>query len=157
MVAANRPMEETRVFALSPARRCDQAAIRAGAFTPPDQGQRQLYYNRSRPASNVGCTVFAFRRTASLDDFRWAWHDGVWIARCHRRADGASEIARHRCGWRGQHPDEHSGIVDRRAIPLAGQDFHPQQPMDGYGAAVAGNAAWWPLFAKLHGGVARFR
>ena len=73
------------------------------------------------------------------------------------RADRASRRAGHRHRRRGLDPDEHPGDVDDRAVPAAGEGVHPQQPVHGHGAAVAGAAAWRPLFGELHRGAARFR
>ena len=42
-------------------------------------------------------------------------------------------------------------------VPAAGEGLHPQQPVHGHGAPVAGAAAWRPLFRELHRGAARFR
>ena len=67
------------------------------------------------------------------------------------------EVAGHRRRRRGLDPDEHPGDVDGRAVPAAGEGLHPQQPVDGHGAAVAGAAAWRALFRELHRGAARFR
>ena len=36
------------------------------------------------------------------------------------------------------------------AVPAAGEGLHPQQPVHGHGAPVAGAAAWRPLFRELH-------
>ena len=47
--------------------------------------------------------------------------------------------------------------VDRGAVPAAGQDLHPQQPLHGHGAAVAGTAARRALFGELFRGAAGFR
>jgi TPP-dependent 2-oxoacid decarboxylase len=58
-----------------------------------------------------------------------------------RRAARASEIAGDRHRGRGLGADDHAGDVDRRAVPAADQDLHPQQPVHGDGAAVAGTAA----------------
>ncbi len=44
-----------------------------------------------------------------------------------------------------------------RAVPPAGEGVHPEQPIHGHGAAVAGAAARRPLLRKLHRGAARFR
>ena len=66
-----------------------------------------------------------------------------------------SLVDRHR--RRGVDPDEHSGDVDRDPVSPAGEDLHPQQPVHGHGAPVAGAAAWRPLFGELHGFAARFR
>ena len=68
-----------------------------------------------------------------------------------------SEVARDRHRRRGLDPDEHSGDVDGGPVPPAGQDLHPQQPVHGHGAPVAGAPAWRPLFGELHGFAARLR
>ena len=43
------------------------------------------------------------------------------------------------------------------AVPPAGEDLHPQQPIYGHGAPMAGIAARRALFGELHGIAARFR
>ena len=67
------------------------------------------------------------------------------------------EVAGHRHRRRSLGADEHAGDVDGGAVPAAGQDLHPQQPVHGHGAPVAGAAARRPLFGELHGGAAGFR
>ncbi len=47
----------------------------------------------------------------------------------------------HRHRRRSLDPDEHPGDVDRRAVPPAGQDLHPEQRIHGHGAPVAAAAA----------------
>ena len=46
---------------------------------------------------------------------------------------------------------------DAGAVPAAGENLHPEQPVYGHGAPVAGAAAWRALFGELLGGAARFR
>ena len=46
---------------------------------------------------------------------------------------------------------------DAGAVPPAGEGVHPEQPVYGHGAAVAGVAAWRPLFRELLRGAAGFR
>ena len=48
------------------------------------------------------------------------------------------------------HPDEHPGDGHAGAVPPAGEGVHPEQPVHGDGAPVAGTAARRPLFRKLH-------
>ena len=74
-----------------------------------DQGEGRRYHHRSRPAPDVGGTVFRFRRAEPLDDIGRPRHHGLWPAGRHRRADRPSRRAGHRHRRRGQHPDEHSG------------------------------------------------
>ena len=82
---------------------------------------------------------------------------GYGLPAVGRRADRASEIAGHRHRRRGLGADDHAGNVDRGAVPAADQDLHPQQPVHGHGAPVAGTAAWRPLRRELHRGAAGFR
>ena len=70
---------------------------------------------------------------------------------------GASRLARHRYCRRSLGADDHAGDVDRGAVRSADQDLHPQQPIYGHGAPVAGAASWRPLFAFLHRSAARLR
>ena len=85
-----------------------------------------------------------------LDDLRRARHHGLRPAGRGRRAARASEVAGDRHRRRGLGADDHAGDVDRRAVPAADQDLHPQQPVHGHGAAVAGAAARRPLRRELH-------
>ena len=88
---------------------------------------------------------------------RRARHHGLRPAGLGRRAARASEIAGDRHRGRGLGADDHAGDVDRRAVPAADQDLHPQQPVHGHGAAVAGAAARRALFGELLGGAAGLR
>ena len=130
---------------------CGQAAVRT------DQGPRRLYHHRGRPASDVGRAAFPLRGAEPLDDFRRPRHDGLRPAGGDRRADRASEGARDRRRRRSLDPDEHAGDVDRGPVPAAGEDVHPQQPVHGHGAPVAGTPAWRSLFGELHRLAARLR
>jgi acetolactate synthase-1/2/3 large subunit len=65
--------------------------------------------------------------------------------------------AGHRYRRRRLGADDHAGNIDRRSIPAAGQDIHPQQPVHGHGAAVAAAPAWQPPVRKLHGSASRLR
>ena len=58
------------------------------------------------------------------------------------------QVAGHRHRRRGLGPDEHAGDVDGGAVPAADQDLHPQQPVHGHGAPVAGAAARRALLPK---------
>ena len=82
-----------------------------------DEGSRHLHHDRGRPASDVGGAVPSLRRTEPLDDIGRTGHDGLRPAGCDRRAARASEVARHRRCGRRVDPDEHSGMLDRRAAP----------------------------------------
>ena len=57
------------------------------------------------------------------------------------------EIAGHRHRRRRFDPDEHPGVLDRRAVRAAGEGVHPQQPVHGHGAPVAAAAARQPPVA----------
>ena len=92
-----------------------------------------------------------------LDDVRRSRHHGLRPAGLGRRAARASEIAGHRHRRRGLGADDHAGDVDGGAVRAAGQDLHPQQPVHGHGAAVAGIAARRALCAFLFRGAAGFR
>ena len=127
-----------------------QAAARDPAALRADQGPRRLHHHRGRPASDVGGAAFQVRGAEPLDDLGRPRHDGLWPAGGDRRADGASESAGRRHRRRGLDPDEHAGDVDGDPVPPAGQDLHPQQPIHGHGAPVAGTAARRPLFRELH-------
>ncbi len=74
-----------------------------------------------------------------------------------RRAACAPGRARRRHRRRGLGADDHAGDVDGGAVRPADQDLHPQQPLHGHGAAVAGIAARRPLLALLLGSAARLR
>ena len=137
--------------------RDDQAAIRDPAALCADHGPRRLHHDRSRPAPDVGGAVLQVRGAEPLDDLGRARHHGLRPAGLGRRAARASEIAGDRHRGRSLGADDHAGDVDRRAVPPADQDLHPQQPVHGDGAAVAGAAARRALFGKLHGGAAGFR
>ena len=67
------------------------------------------------------------------------------------------EVTRHRHCRRRLDPDEHPGDGDGRAVPAAGEDVHPEQPVHGHGAPVAAAAARQPAVALLHRGAAGFR
>ena len=75
---------------------------------------------------------------------------GYGLPAVGRRAARASEVAGHRHRRRGLGADDHAGNVDGGAVPAADQDLHPQQPVHGHGAAVAGAAARRPLRRELH-------
>ena len=134
-----------------------QAAIRHPAALRADQGPRRLHHHRSRPAPDVGGAVLQLPGAEPLDDLGRARHHGLRPAGRGRRAAGASEIAGHRHRRRGLGADDHAGDVDGGAVPAADQDLHPQQPVHGHGAAVAGTAARRALFGELFGGAAGFR
>jgi len=89
-----------------------------------------------------GGAVPQVREAQPLDDLGRARHhglrlaggDGVQIA--HPDAlviDVAGEASDH---------DEHPGALHGGAVPPAGEDLHPEQPVHGHGAPVAGAAAW---------------
>ena len=134
-----------------------QAAIRHPAALRADQGPRHLHHHRGRPAPDVGGAVLRLPGAEPLDDLRRARHHGLRPAGGDRRAARASAIAGHRHRRRGLGADEHAGDVDGRAVPAADQDVHPQQPVHGHGAAVAGAAARRPLRRELHRFAARLR
>ena len=115
-------------------------------FITTEVGQHQMW---GRPVSQV-------RPSQPLDDVGRPWHDGVWLSRRDRRADGAPRRACHRRGWRSVALDEHSGAIDGGPIPPAGEGLHSQQPGARNGAPMAGTAVRRPLFRKLHGFAARF-
>ena len=58
-------------------------------------------------------------------------------------------VAGHRHRRRSLGADDHAGNVDGGAVPAADQGVHPQQPVHGHGAPVAGAAAWRPLCGEL--------
>ena len=66
---------------------------------------------------------------------------GYGLPAVGRRAACASEFAGHRHRRRSLGADDHAGNVDGGAVRAADQDLHPQQPVHGHGAAVAGAAA----------------
>ncbi|MBA4097829.1 MAG: acetolactate synthase small subunit [Rhodospirillum sp.] len=135
--------------ALSPVQRRDQAAVCAAAAVRRDQGPRLLHHHRGRPAPDVGRPVHQVREAVPLADLRRPRHHGLRPAGGDRRADRPSRSARHRRGGRSLDHDEHPGDVDGGAVPHAGEGLHPEQPLDGHGAAVAGTAAWRALFREL--------
>ncbi len=100
---------------------------------------------------------YLFPGAESLDDLRRPRHHGLRPAGFGRRAARASEIAGDRHRRRGVGIDDHARDFDRGAIPAAGENFHPQQPLHGHGAAVAGIIAWRALFGELFGSAAGFR
>ena len=134
-----------------------QAAIRDPAALRADQGPRHLHHHRSRPAPDVGGAVLPLPGAEPLDDLRRARHHGLRPAGLGRRAARASELAGHRHRRRGLGADDDAGNVDGGAVPAADQDLHPQQPVHGHGAAVAGAAARRPLCGELYRGAAGFR
>ena len=77
-------------------------------------------------------------------------HHGLWSAVRGRCAACASKLAGDRHRRRGFGADDHAGNVDGSAVPATDQDLHPQQPVHGHGAAVAGTAARRPLCRELH-------
>ena len=147
LVEADRQVARAQVARLQELERDHQAAIRDPAALRADQGPRHLHHDRSRPAPDVGGAVLPFRGAEPLDDLGRARHHGLWPAGGGRRADGASEVAGHRHRRRGLGADDHAGDVDGGAVRPADQDLHPQQPVHGHGAAVAGTAARRALFA----------
>ncbi len=58
---------------------------------------------------------------------------------------------------RGVDPDVHPGALDLQAVPPAGEDREPEQPLHGDGAAVAGVLPRQPLCRVVHGRAARLR
>ena len=92
---------------------------------------------------------YQLRGAQPLDDL--AAGSAPWATACRPRSA---------CRWRipkslvidiageASRADDHAGDVDRGAVPAADQDLHPQQPVHGHGAPVAGTAAWRALFAK---------
>ena len=157
LVEADRQMARAQVARLPAVQRGDQAAIRHPAALRADQGPRHLHHHRSRPAPDVGGAVLRLPGAEPLDDLRRARHHGLRPAGLGRRAARASEIAGHRHRRRGLGADDHAGALDRGAVPAADQDLHPQQPIHGHGAAVAGTAARRALFGELFRGAAGFR
>ena len=149
LVGPDQQVAQPRMPALSPVQRRDQAAVRAAAAVRRDQGPRLLHHHRGRPAPDVGRPVHQVREAVPLADLRRPRHHGLRPAGGDRRADRPSRSAGDRRGGRSLDHDEHPGDVDRGAVPHAGQDLHPEQPLDGHGAAVAGAAAWRPLFREL--------
>ena len=157
VVGRDRRVARARLPRLQAGQGDDQAAIRARAALSPHQGPRPLHHHRSRPAPDVGGAVPEVRAAQPLDDLGRARHHGLRPAGGDGRADRPSRRAGHRRGRRGLDPDEHPGAVDGGAVPPAGEDLHPQQPVHGHGAPVAGAAAWRPLLRELHGIAARLR
>ena len=116
-------------------------------YVTTEVGQHQMW----------AAQFFKFEAAASLDDIGRARHHGLWLAGGDRRADRAPRRTGYRHRRRSFDPDEHPGNVDRLAVSIAGQTLHLEQSIHGDGAAVAGIAAWRPLFRKLHRGIAGFR
>ncbi len=117
------------------------------AFVTSDVGQHQMwaaqYYKFDKPRrwiNSGGLGTMGFGLPAAM---------GVQLANPGR--DGG---LRHR---RGVDPDVHPGAVDLQAVPPAGQDRQPQQPLHGHGAAVAGVLLRQPLRRVVHGRAAGFR
>ena len=139
--------------------RGDQAATcdRASRCALPGVGPRDLRHHRSGPAPDVGRPAFPLRGAQSLDDLGRPRHDGLRPARRGRHADRASGRTRGRHLGRGERADEHPGTRHRRAVSPTSQSVHPEQPLHGHGAAVAGAAARIALFRKLQRGAAGFR
>ena len=157
LVGADRQMAGEEFARLPQFQRDHQAAIRDPAALRTDQGPRHLHHDRSRPAPDVGGAVLSLPGAEPLDDLGRPRHHGLWPAGLGRRAAGAPEFAGRRYRRRGFGADDDAGNVDGGAVRPADQDLHPQQPIYGHGAAVAGTAAWRPLLAFLHRGAAGFR
>ena len=141
------------------ARQHHQAAIRHPAAVRDHPGPRPggVHHHRSRPAPDVGGAAFPLREAEPLDDLRRPGHHGLRPAGRDGRADRASGAPGDRYRRRGVDPDEHPGNGHAGAVSPAGEGVHPEQPVYGHGAAVAGTAAWQPLLGDLLGGAARFR
>ena len=107
---------------------------------------RVLRDDRSWPAPDVGGAISAIPPAAPLDDVWRPWHHGLWLARCYRRASGASRRARRRCIRRSIIHDEHAGDVLHRPVQAACEAVHPEQSVDGHGPPMAGAAARRALF-----------
>ena len=109
-------------------RRLHEITRRSGrdTFITTEVGQHQMW----------AAQHFGFDRPNRWMTQRWPRHDGLRPAGGDGRADRASRRAGHRHRRRGQHPDEHPGNGDARAVPPAGQSVHPQQPVHGDGEAV---------------------
>jgi acetolactate synthase I/II/III large subunit len=125
-------------------------AIRAAPLRA-DQGPRHVRDDRGRPAPDVGRAILQVRGAEPLDDLRRARHHGLRPSGGDRRAARASEVARNRHRRGGIGPDDDAGDVDRRAVPAADQGVHPQQPIHGDGASVAGASARRTLLGELFG------
>ena len=137
LVEADRGLEGARLPQIPRQHGRDHAAIRDRAALCADPRQGRLHHHRSGPAPDVGGAVLQVRGAEPLDDVGRPRHHGLWPAGRGRRAGGASQIAGDRHRRRCLGADDHAGNVDRRAVPPAGQDLHPQQPVYGHGAAVA--------------------
>ena len=157
LVEADRQVARAQVARLQELEGHHQAAIRDPAALRADQGPRRLHHHRSGPAPDVGGAVLPFRGAEPLDDVGRARHHGLRPAGRGRRAARASRLAGHRHRRRSLGADDHAGNVDGGAVPAADQDLHPQQPVHGHGAPVAGAAARRPLCGKLQRGAAGFR
>ncbi|KAF1853900.1 hypothetical protein Lal_00005109 [Lupinus albus] len=157
VVGQDRGLARPQLPELQPHRIGHQAAVCAGAPARGPARQGPLHHDGSRPAPDVGRPVPALRPAEPLDDLGRSRHHGLRPAGGHRRPAGSSR--RHRGGrvGRGQLPDEHAGDRHRRAVPRAGQDLHPEQPVYGHGAPVAGAAARIALFPELLGSPAGLR
>ena len=122
----------------------------AGAGAPAGRDgkgrARILRDDRSWPTPDVGGAISAIPPATPLDDLGRPRHHGLWLARCYRRASGASRRARGRCIGRGIIHDEHAGNVLHRAVQAACEAVHPEQSVDGHGAPMAGIAARCALF-----------
>ncbi len=162
LVAADRGMARPRLPELQPGHERGaiikpQYAIQRLYELTREPAARHLHHHRGRPAPDVGGAVFPVRQAEPLDDQRRPRHHGLRPAGGHGRADRASRRAGDRHRRRGQHPDEHPGDGDAGAVSPAGEGVHPEQPVHGHGAPVAGAAARRPLFRELLRGAARFR
>ncbi len=97
-------------------------------YITTEVGQHQLW----------AAQVLPLRGAQSLDDVRRPRHNGLRPAVGGRRPGGAPEVAGRRHRRRCLGADDHAGDVDGGAARPADQDLHPQQPVHGHGAPVAG-------------------
>ena len=116
-------------------------------FISTEVGQHQMW----------GGAALPLRQAEPLDDLGRSRHHGLRPA----GGDGGADRPPRRPGdrhFRGsQRADEHPGDGDAGAVSPAGEGVHPEQPVHGHGAPVAGTAAWRALLRKLLGSLAGLR
>jgi acetolactate synthase-1/2/3 large subunit len=156
MVGADRRVARQGLPQVQPQVRAHQAAIRDREALRGHQGRR-VHHERRGPAPDVGRAVLPLRQAAALDQLRRPRDDGRGPALRDGREDGVPGRRGRLRDRRGLDPDVHPGALDLQAVPPAGEDREPEQPLHGHGPPVAGVLPRQPLRRVVHGRAARLR